>query len=81
MEQYEVGYRKIHGAMFNLPTGESRALEAGKNTQVVAYTEVEVRQDCHGFYFGITQDTHQRRFHLGSSQSSHKEYSLHSNKG
>ena len=32
----------VCGAMLNLLTGESKASEVAKNTQAVAYTEVEV---------------------------------------
>ena len=42
VEQYEIGYQKVCGAMLNLPTGENRASEASRNTQAVAYTKVEV---------------------------------------
>jgi hypothetical protein len=42
VEQYEVGYHKVCGEMLNMSTSESRALEAGRNAQVVAYTKVEV---------------------------------------
>ena len=31
VEQYEVGYREVYGAVLNLPTSESRASEAGQN--------------------------------------------------
>ena len=79
--QYEVGCRKVCRAMLNLSIGESRASEAGKNAQVVAYTEVEVGLDRHGFYFGVAQGTHRRRFHLGGHRLSHKECSLHSDEG
>ena len=42
MEQYEVGYRKIFGAVFNLPTSEARASKADGDAQAVANTEVKV---------------------------------------
>jgi hypothetical protein len=43
VEQYEEGHCKVCGAMFNLLTSEGKALEACKDIQTVAYTEVEVR--------------------------------------
>jgi hypothetical protein len=43
VEQYEAGYRKVCGAMLNLSTGENRASKAGRNTQAIACTKVEVR--------------------------------------
>jgi hypothetical protein len=42
VEQYKVGYHEVCGAMLNLPTSESKASEASRNAQAVAYTEVEV---------------------------------------
>jgi hypothetical protein len=43
VEQYEEGHCKVCGAMFNLPTSEGKALEACRDIQTIAYTEVEVR--------------------------------------
>jgi hypothetical protein len=42
VEQCEAGYHRICGAVFNLPTSESRALEASRDAQAVVNTEVEV---------------------------------------
>ena len=42
VEQYEARYHKVCVAMLNLPTGESKASEASKNAEVIAYGEVEV---------------------------------------
>jgi hypothetical protein len=59
------GYCEVCGAVLNLPTSDARASEASKDTEAIANTEVEVGQDCYGLYFGVTQGTHRRRFHLG----------------
>jgi hypothetical protein len=42
VEQYKVGYCKVCGTVFNLPTSEGRALEASRDAQAIANTEVEV---------------------------------------
>ena len=42
MTQYEAGYCEVCKAILNLPRGESRGLEAGRNAQVVSCTEIEV---------------------------------------
>jgi hypothetical protein len=65
VEQYEKGHCKFYGAMFNLTTSEGRASKAGGDAQAAAYTKVEVGRDRYEFYFEVTQDNHQRRFHLG----------------
>jgi hypothetical protein len=54
VEQLEAGYRKVFGAMLNLPTCKSRASEIGGGVQAITYTKVEVGRDCQGFYFGVT---------------------------
>jgi hypothetical protein len=58
VEQYEAGYCEVCGAVFNLPTSDGRESEAGRDAQVVANIEVEVRCDRYGLYFGVTQGTH-----------------------
>jgi hypothetical protein len=42
VEQYEEGYCKICLAVFNLPTSEGKASEAGRDTQAIANIEVKV---------------------------------------
>jgi hypothetical protein len=58
VEQYEEGHCEVCKAVFNLPTSEGGTLEAGRSSQAVAYTKMEVGRDCYGFYFRVTQDTH-----------------------
>jgi hypothetical protein len=47
VEKYEVGHHKVWEAVLNLPTGEGKALKAGRDAQVIAYTKVEVGRDYH----------------------------------
>jgi hypothetical protein len=81
VEQYEEGHCEVCGTMSNLPISEGKTSKADRNAQAVTCTEVEVGQDCYGFYLGLTQGTHWRRFHLGSYRSSNEECSLHSHEG
>jgi hypothetical protein len=67
VEQCKAGYCKVCRAMLNLPIGERRASKADRDAQAIVYTKVKVGQNRNGFYFGVTQDAHWRRFHLGGS--------------
>jgi hypothetical protein len=42
VEQYDAGYHKFCGAMFNLPTSVGKVSEADGDTQAVTDIEMEV---------------------------------------